>query len=73
MKEINRQLAVIRRGAYYISAVLEGNTLDNVILEEADEQALRVGDIYVGRVDHVVKNIQAAFVEVQKHKMCYLR
>lgn len=72
MKEINRQLAVIRRGAYYISAVLEGNTLDNVILEEADEQALRVGDIYVGRVDHVVKNIQAAFVEVQKHKMCYL-
>ncbi len=72
MKEINRQLAVIRRGAYYISAVLEGNALDNVILEEADERALRVGDIYVGRVDHVVKNIQAAFVEVQKHKMCYL-
>lgn len=72
MEEIKRQMAVIRQGDHYICAVLEGNTLDNVIVEEADERALRIGDIYVGRVDHVVKNIQAAFVEVQKQVMCYL-
>lgn len=72
MEERKRQMAVIREGEHYICAVLQGNALDNVIVEEADERALRIGDIYVGRVNHVVKNIQAAFVEVQRQVMCYL-
>ena len=72
MDERKRQMAVIRQGDQYICAVLDGNALDDVIVEGADERALRIGDIYVGRVDHVVKNIQAAFVEVQRQIMCYL-
>lgn len=72
MEERKRQLAVIRQKDNYISVVLEDNKLDDVIVEPADEQALRVGDIYVGKVNHIVKNIHAAFVEVQKNVMCYL-
>lgn len=72
MKEERRQLAVIRRGDVYVSAVMEGNKLDNVIVEPADGGALRTGDIYVAKVNHIVKNIHAAFVEVQKNVMCYL-
>ncbi len=32
----------------------------------------RIGNIYVGKVKKIVKNIQAAFVEIGKNKECYL-
>jgi ribonuclease G len=41
-------------------------------VDEIDDTALRNGDIYVGKVNHIVKNIDAAFVEVQKGVTCYL-
>lgn len=67
-----RQLAIIRHKDKYISAVLDGQDLDQVIVEERDDAALRVGDVYVGRVSHIVKNINAVFVEVKKGVMCYV-
>lgn len=67
-----KQLAVIEKDHCYISAVLEGQQLDNVIVEETSEDSLLAGDIYVCRVSHIVQNINAAFVEVQKDVMCYL-
>lgn len=35
-------------------------------------QAVRLGDIYIGKVKHVVKNIGACFVELQKGAVCFL-
>lgn len=67
-----KQLAIIKKGHCYISAVLEDQQLDNVIVEETSEDSLQAGDIYVCRVSHIVQNINAAFVEVQKNVMCYL-
>ena len=67
-----QQLAIIKKDHCYISAVLEGQQLDNVIVEETSEDSLLAGDIYVCRVSHIVQNINAAFVEVQKDVMCYL-
>ena len=67
-----KQLAVIEKDHCYISAVLEDQQLDNVIVEETSEDSLLAGDIYVCRVSHIVQNINAAFVEVQKDVMCYL-
>lgn len=67
-----RQLAIIRHKDKYISAVLDGQDLDQVIVEERDDAALRVGDVYVGRVSHIVKNINAVFVEVKKGVKCYV-
>lgn len=67
-----KQLAIIKKGHYYISAVLEDQRLDNVIVEDIGEDSLQTGDIYVCRVSHILQNINAAFVEVQKNVMCYL-
>lgn len=67
-----KQIAIIRRNSCYVSAILEDQTLDNVIVDELEEDSLRIGDIYVGKVSHIVQNINAAFVEVQKNVMCYL-
>lgn len=72
MDRLERQIAIIQIGGHYISAVFENQVLDNVIVEDADPEALHIGDIRIGRVSHVVQNINAAFVEVQKGVMCYL-
>lgn len=72
MEHANRQLAILKYKGKLVSAVLENKILDQVIVEDDDEQALRIGNIYVGRVSHIVSNINAAFVEVQKNLMCYL-
>lgn len=36
------------------------------------QDVLEVGDIYVGKVQNIVQNINAAFVEVRKDVICYL-
>ncbi len=36
-----------------------------------DEESI-LGNIYVGRVSNIVKNINAAFVDIAKNKTCYL-
>lgn len=36
------------------------------------EQGSLLGNIYVGRVKNIVKNIQAAFVEIEQGVLCYL-
>lgn len=40
--------------------------------EETTDGAVEVGDIYVGKVQNIVQNINAAFVEVKKDVICYL-
>lgn len=72
MDVFERQIAIIRKENHYVSAVFEGQALDNVIVDETDSSSLRIGDIRVGRVSHIVQNINAAFVEVQKGVTCYL-
>lgn len=34
-------------------------------------EEIQIGDIYIGRVQKVMKNIDAAFIEVQKNSPCY--
>ena len=67
-----RQMAIIRQNHCYISTIFEDQVLDDVVVDEIEDTTLRTGDIYIGRVSHIVKNINAAFVEVQKGIMCYL-
>ncbi len=67
-----KQMALIRQEDKIITAVFEENVLDTVIVDDVSTSEPKVGDIYVGRVSHVVKNINAAFVEIQKGIMCYL-
>lgn len=72
MKDIKREFVVVRQNNCLISAVFENQVLDNVIVDETSADSLKVGDIYICKVNNIVKNINAAFVEVQKDKMCYL-
>lgn len=54
-----------------ISAVYEDKTMVQVSACRK-KQAAGVGNIYVGRVDNIVKNINAAFVNISEHVSCYL-
>lgn len=38
---------------------------------EADKGAVLLGNVYIGRVQNVVKNINSAFIEVAKDVVCY--
>lgn len=47
----------------------DGNPVE--LSYDAREQKIAVGNIYVGKVTNIVKNIQAAFVEVEDRISCY--
>ncbi len=52
---------------------MENEKIYDVLVGEKNPQdAVEVGDIYVGRVQNVVPNINAAFVEIKKDVLCYL-
>lgn len=46
--------------------------LDVLVGEEIPEKSIEVGDIFVGKVQNIVKNIDAAFIEIQKDVIGYL-
>jgi len=54
-----------------ISAVYEDKKMIQVSACRKKKTAC-VGNIYVGRVDNIVKNINAAFVNIADHVSCYL-
>lgn len=59
----------------YKGHILTARKTDNEIVEmnfEPEDTATIVGNIYVGRVENVVKNINAAFVSYEKGKTAYL-
>lgn len=45
---------------------------DVLVGEDVLESSLEVGDIYVGKVQNIVTNIQAAFIELDKDIVCFL-
>lgn len=52
--------------------VNEGKILQIHAEDAGQEKSVRLGDIYVGKVRNIVKNINAAFVEFSKGQMGYL-
>ncbi len=70
-KEKNK-LLITKEKDYIISSMFHGNEMIEVDLYPADEDESYLGNIYVGKVKNIVKNINAAFVEVSEGKMCYL-
>lgn len=52
---------------------MENDKLMDIRIEpDEDRDGPAVGNIYVGKVQNIVKNISAAFVEIQKGTLCYL-
>jgi len=53
-------------------AMMEDDQLFEIYLEEADEESL-TGSIYLGRIENIVPNLQAAFVNIGEGKNAFLR
>lgn len=68
---IQQRLVIIRLGEQIVSALFSERELVELHLEESEEKSL-LGNIYVGKVKNIVKNINAAFVEIADGRMCYL-
>lgn len=62
----------IRGQEYFISALYDENGKMVEVLPERVEQATILGNIYIGRVENIVKNLNAAFVKINPEQNCYL-
>ena len=65
------ELLVIRKDNKIITARTENSRIVQLEAEDAEEKSI-LGNIYIGKVKNIVKNINAAFVEFQKGQMGYL-
>lgn len=68
---MNHKLIITKLDNRIVSAIYEGNEMLQVNLDKTSEQSI-LGNIYVGKVKNIVKNISAAFVEIAGGRMCYL-
>ena len=68
---MENRLLITRWQDKILSALYEDRDMIQVHVESA-EGKLPLGSIYVGKVKNIVKNINAAFVEIDNGTMCYL-
>lgn len=67
------ELLILKRENKILSVQVQGGKITQIHAEDAKrEKTARLGDIYVGKVRNIVKNINAAFVEFTKGQMGYL-
>ncbi|HPU63911.1 MAG TPA: ribonuclease E/G, partial [Mobilitalea sp.] len=67
---MNHKLIITRHMDTVISAFFEGMNMVQVSLSPSKENEI-LGNIYLGKVKNIVKNINAAFVEIADGRMCY--
>lgn len=67
---INHKLIITKHKDTVISAFFEGTDMVQVSLNPAKEDDI-LGNIYLGKVKNIVKNINAAFVEIADGRICY--
>lgn len=66
-----KQLLITRQEDIVLSSLFEEKELIQVHVEHGKEQS-PIGKIYVAKVKNIVKNIEAAFVEIEGKQMCFL-
>ncbi len=70
---MNEQRVIITRiDNRLISAYMVGETIYDLLVKDEKSDGVSVGDIFVGRVQNVVDNIRAAFVEIGNEVIGYL-
>ena len=65
------RLVVTKQNQYVYSVLFNENNVPLEFYAEHADTPSRLGNIYLGHVDNVVKNIDAAFVEIEDGCMCY--
>lgn len=68
---MGNKLVFVRSGENIISGLIDDNELVEVQVDRTDANSL-LGNVYLGKVKNIVRNINAAFVEVENKQMCYL-
>jgi ribonuclease G len=67
---MNHKLIITKYKDTIISAFFDGMDMIQVSLNLANEDTI-LGNIYQGKVKNIVKNINAAFIEIADGRMCY--
>lgn len=62
----------IKGQEYYISALYDENKKMLEVRPEPLKKMTILGSIYIGRVENIVKNLNAAFVKISPEQNCYL-
>lgn len=65
-----RIITYIRDGVLADALYEDGRMMELSLISKEKESIL--GNIYIGKVKNIVKNIQAAFVEIEPGLLCYL-
>lgn len=68
---MKNQLLITRQTDRFVTAWAEDGRIRQFQVEPSEEKGI-LGNIYVGKVRNIVKNINAAFVEFRKGEMGYL-
>ncbi len=66
------QLVILKEKPFVYSLLMDKKELVQVNGERASSIGVLLGSIYIGKVKNIVKNINAAFVEIEGGNMCYL-
>lgn len=64
------RLVITRYNKAIVSALFEGMDMVQVSLNPPSEEGI-LGNIYLGKVKNIVKNINAAFIEIENGRICY--
>lgn len=67
----NNKVLIFQRNEQLLTALMDDKNLVEVHVNDQESKSL-IGNIYIGRVQNIVKNIEAAFVEISKGLVCYL-
>ena len=67
---MENKLVITKKDNVIISAFFEGKDLVQISLNASEEEGI-LGNIYLGKVKNIIKNINAAFVEIEDGRMCY--
>ncbi|MCR4720889.1 MAG: ribonuclease E/G [Lachnospiraceae bacterium] len=66
-----KDLVIVKDGNRVITSLFDGNELIEAQIEDIEGSKL-LGGIYLGKVKNIIANINAAFVEIEDGRMCYL-
>lgn len=67
---MNHKLIITKQDDTIVSALFNGMDMIQVSVNPANEDTI-LGNIYLGKVKNIIKNINAAFVEIADGRMCY--
>lgn len=67
---MNSKLVITTKNNQIISSLIEDSEFVQLRVDSLDSDSI-LGNIYVGKVKNIVKNINAAFIEIANGVMCY--